>query len=707
MASLVENERIRRTFTGLAYALLFYFVEQLFWPAPVGVLVRGLVIGGLTALVAFGISLTYRANRIINFAQGDLGGVPATLAVLLIVSTHWPYLLAMTTGIAAAVVLGALVGGLMVTQRFFKAPRLILTVVTIGLAAGLSAGEIFLPRAFGVSTPPQQFASPFNFSFRIHPLVFHGNDLLAMVLVPVTVALLAAFFRYTNIGIAVRASAESADRASLLGVPVRRVNVVLWIVATLLATVGLILRAGVVGLPIGSALGLPILVRALAASVIGRMEKLPTIFVASLGIGVIEQAVVWHTGRGLLVDPILFVVIIGALLVQRRRAGRQDDGAISTWQAVREVRPTPRELASLPEVRWGLRGIYALLGLVVLVLPPLLGEARTNLAGALMIYAIIAISLVVLTGWAGQVSLGQFAFVGVGAAVGAWLTLNWHWDLLLVLVAAGAVGAVVAVLIGIPALRIKGLFLAVATLSFALATSSYLLNGDFIHWIPSSATRIPRSPLLGRISIDSETRYYYLCLACLLLVMAAVRGLRRSRTGRVLIGVRENERAAQAFGVNATRAKLTAFAVSGFLAAFAGALLVHQQQNLLINSYQPILSLSVFVMVVIGGLGSIPGAILGAVYLQSFTWFNSAFPPSLRPAVQFFGSSIGLIFVLWFLPGGLGSLIYDTRDALLRRLATRRGLIVPSLVADVRVVDLTEPPVPEIDEVQVAELVAT
>jgi branched-chain amino acid transport system permease protein len=612
----------------------------------------------------------------------------------------------MATGLAAAVVLGALVGGLMVTQRFFRAPRLILTVVTIGLAAGLSAGEIFMPRGFGVKVPPQQFASPFNFSFRIHPLVFHGNDLLAMVMVPVSIVLLAGFFRYTNIGIAVRASAESADRASLLGVPVRRVNVVLWIVATLLATVGLILRAGVVGLPIGSALGLPILVRALAASVIGRMERLPTIFVASLGIGIIEQAVVWHTGRGLLVDPILFVVIIGALLVQRRRASRQDDAAISSWQAVREVRPTPRELASLPEVRWGLRGIYALLGLVVLVLPPLLGEARTNLAGALMIYAIIAISLVVLTGWAGQVSLGQFAFVGIGAAVGAWLTLNWHWDLLLVLVAAGIVGAVVAVLIGIPALRIKGLFLAVATLSFALATASYLLNGDFVHWIPRSSARIPRSPILGRIAIDSETRYYYLCLACLLVVMLAVRGLRRSRTGRVLIGVRENERAAQAFGVNATRAKLTAFAVSGFLAALAGALLVHQQQNLLINSYQPIQSLAVFVMVVIGGLGSIPGAILGAVYLQSFTWFNSAFPASLRPAAAFFGSSVGLILVLWFLPGGLGSVIYDTRDRLLRKIAARRGLVVPSLVADTRV-DLAEPAVPEIDEALVPELATT
>ena len=686
----VDDPRVRRTGDVVALVLFLYFVQQWFWPAPLGVLVRGVVIGGLTALVAFGISLVYRANRVINFAQGDLGGVPASFAVLLIVSRGWPYPLAMLTGLASAFVLGGIVE-LLIIRRFFKAPRLILTVVTIGLATVLTAGELALPSAFHVHTPPQNFASPFNFSFTIKPIVFHGNDILAMVTVPVAIAALAAFFRYTHIGIAVRASAESADRAALLGVPVRRINTVVWVIATVLATVALIMRAGVVGLPIGSALGLPILLQALAAAVIGRMEKLTTIFFAAVGIGIIEQAVVWHTRKSLLVDPILFAVVIIALLVQRGGAGsRLQDAAMSTWQTVKEVRPIPRELAGLPEVWWARAGIFTVLAVIAIAMPPLLGEGRTVLGGALFAYGIIVVSLVVLTGWAGQVSLGQFAFAGVGAATGAWMTLHLHWDLSIVMVVSGIIGAAVAVLIGLPALRIKGLFLAVVTLGFALACTSYFLNGDFAHWVPAGADRIPRYPLFGHISLSTETRYYYLSLAAFVAAVWAVRGLRASRTGRILVGVRENERAAQSYGVNLVRAKLTAFALSGFLAAFAGCLLVHQQQNYLSTTYRPEQSLSVFVMVVIGGLGSIPGAFLGAVFIQSLTWFSFLYPHAIRPALPLLGGGVGLIVILMFLPGGLGSLIYSGRDRLLRWLAHRHNIAVPSLVADMRQVDVQE-----------------
>ena len=207
------------------------------------------------------------------------------------------------------------------------------------------------------------------------------------------------------------------------------------------------------------------------------------------------------------------------------------------------------------------------------------------------------------------------------------MTLHWRWDFSVVLIVAGLAGAAMAMLIGLPALRIRGLFLAVATLSFALAMSSWGLNADFVHWVPTSAERIVRPNLFGRVALNTEARYYYLCLAAFLLALAAVRGLRRSRTGRVLIGVRENERGAQAFGINLVRAKLTGFAVAGFLAAFAGALYVHQQQNLLLTSYRPEASVSVFTMSVIGGLGSVPGAILGAVYVLGFTWFRAFFPP--------------------------------------------------------------------------------
>jgi branched-chain amino acid transport system permease protein len=311
-----------------------------------------------------------------------------------------------------------------------------------------------------------------------------------------------------------------------------------------------------------------------------------------------------------------------------------------------------------------------------------MSESQINLAAAIVIIAIVGVSLVVLTGWAGQVSLGQIAFMGIGGAVGGYLTSSAHWDLSLSLVAAGVVGAAAAMIIGLPALRIRGLFLAVATLSFALATSSYLLNREFITWLP--VDRFDRALLFGRISLDSESRFYYFALACLFFAMYAVRGLRRSRTGRALIGIRENEAAAQAFGVSAVGAKLTAFAISGFIAAFAGAVFVQHQQVLGIQPYGVERSLQVFIMTVVGGIGSVPGAILGAVFVEGVGYFRTIFPDAIRNLLGFITGPVGVIVVLMIVPGGLAQALYMLRDNLLRRVAERRNILVPSLVADKR-----------------------
>lgn len=678
--SWVEDRRVRSIVNGLAAALLFYFVQQRLWPAPIGVVLQGVVIGGLTALIAFGIVLIYRANRIVNFAQGDLGGLPASLAVLLIVGPGLPYFLALPVGLAAAIGLGAIVEFLVI-RRFFKAPRLILTVVTIALSQILAGLAFLLPQAFDITTPPQNFPSPFDFSFNVGKTVFHGNDVIAMMAVPVIILGLLGFFRYTSVGIAIRASAESADRAALLGVPVKRIETVVWVLATVLAFVAVFLRAGIVGLPFGRLLGPAILIRALGAAVIGRMERLPTTLVAAIALGVLEASITFSTGRAILVDPIVFVIILGALVFQKRKEAARGDEA-SSWQAAGEVRPIPRELKNVPEVKWGVRGLLGGLALAALLLPLVLSESQLNLAAVIAMLSIVGVSLVVLTGWAGQVSLGQIAFMGIGAAVGGYVTTGWGWDLSLAIVAGGIAGAVAALVIGLPALRIRGLFLAVATLAFALATSSYLLNQDFIEWLPT--TRFDRPLLFGRIALDTEVRYYYLALASLVLAIFAVRGLRRSRTGRTLIGVRENERAAQAYGISAVSAKLTAFAISGFIAAYAGAIFVHHQQVLGIQPYGVERSFQIFIEAVIGGLGTPAGAILGVSLIEAIQYFRNLFPDAIRNLLGFFTGPVGVILVLIMLPGGLSQAMYGVRDKLLRMVADRRGILVPSLVADAR-----------------------
>ena len=647
-------------------------VQRILWPAPTGVLVKGIVIGGLTALISFGIALVYRSNRIVNFAQGDLGTVPTMAAVLLIVGPGVPYFVSLGLGLVAAALLGALVEFLII-RRFAHAPRLILTVATLGVAQIFAALALALPSlahdafpgAFDLN-PPNTYPSPFGFTFEIPPIVFHGNDLIALLSVVICSVGLALFFRVSNTGIAVRASAESVDRAALLGIPVKRVQMIVWSIASVLAFVAVFMRAGVVGVPLGSVLGPAILVRALAACVIGGMTSLPLIFAGAVTLGVVEQAIVWNTHETALVAPILFVVVLVVLLAQRVDRSNRSDG-MSSWQVVTDVRPIPPELSHLREVRWATRGLVAVLAAVALGLPLVLSTSRLDLVGVILVYAMVGVSLVVLTGWAGQVSLGAVAFLAIGAAVGGAITSRLGWDLTIALLVAGAVGAVISIVIGLPALRIRGLLLAVTTLAFAQAVAVYGLNrAEFGWWLPLG--RIERPDLFGLIPIATERQYYYFIVVCLVLMLSVAKRLRRSRVGRVMIGVRENDRAAQAFGVSPVRAKLT---------AFAGAVFVHHQQRLGIEPYATEESLAVFSMVVIGGLGSLSGAILGAVYVIGAQYF-------LPDELSFFAGGAGLLIVLIALPGGLGSLLYQGRDAFLRWVAQRHEIMVPSLFADAK-----------------------
>jgi len=659
------------------------------YPAPMGIVLNGALVGGRIALIALGIALVYRANRIVNFAQGDLGALPAVLAVMLVVAWGWSYWLGLAAGLAGAIVLGVLVESLVI-RRFFTAPRLVLTVATIGLAQLLAGAGLFLPRAFGNTSFGTRLPQPFDARWVFGGVTFNANDIFTMIVVPLCLLALAIFLQRSTVGIAIVGAAERADRAFTLGIPVKRLHTVVWVVASVLAFLAMFLRAGAVGLPIGEVLAPTFLVQALAAAVFGRFERFTTIAAAAIGLGIVDQAMTFQAGnRPAYNDAVLFVIVLVGLLVTRRgtSTGRVDSDASATWQATREIRPVPREMRRLPEVLWGRLGLWAVIGVLVLTLPAWLSTSRLNLATIIVIFGIVAASLVVLTGWAGQVSLGHMAFVGVGAAVGGALTDHRGWDLAVAGLVAGLVGGVAAVVVGYPALRRRGLTLAVSTLAFGLFVSSYLLNrtvvlGDiaFSDWLPGR--RIDRGTVLG-IELASETAMFYACLAVLGLALLMVVGLRRSRTGRVLIAIRENEKAARAYGVNATRTSLAAFALSGFLAAVAGSLYVHQQTGLSTDPFLPQRSLELFTMVVIGGLGSLPGALLGATYVHSVDFF-------LPNEWQFLATGVGLLLVLLVFPAGFGGVLADLRDGALRKIAARRDLVVPSLLADVRVED--EPP---------------
>jgi branched-chain amino acid transport system permease protein len=669
------SRAVRRAVAGVLGAAVFLVAVQVLWSPPAGVVVQGALLGGLSALLALGLALVYRAHRILNFAQGDLGAAPASLAVLLLVSSGASWLVALLAGLVTAVLLGALVE-VLVIRRFSRSPRLVLTVATIGLAQVLAGLGLLLPGWFDVAIPPQSYPAPFDWHFTVDPIRFGGNDVLAVVVVPLAFVGLALFLR-SRLGTAMRACADDPERAALVGIPVRHVHTAVWVIASLLAFLAVFLRAGIVGLSIGTVLGPSLLLPALAAAVIGRMEHLPTIAGAAIALGIVEQAVVWDWGQPQYVQPVLFVVVLVALWCTPAGRGLRTRAEPSTWRAVREPRPVPAALARLPWVRIVRVGAVTLVAVLLLLVPVVFSESRTNLAAVALVYAVIALSLVVLTGWAGEVSLGQMAFVAIGAAVGGSITARWGADLALGLLGAGLVGAAVAVVIGLPVLRRRGLTIAVVTLAFSLATTTWLLSpavfgpGHWWDWLPPS--RVERPDLFGFVDVRSERAFYLLCLAALGVAVLGVHALRRAHAGRAFVAVRENDRAAAALGIRVRATTLGAFAVSGFLAAFAGALFVHQQNGLQLASYGAGESLVVFAMVVVGGLGSVPGAIIGAFVVRGVTWW-------LPADWQFLVTGAGLLVVLLIFRGGLGAAVADVRDAWLRWVARRRGIAAPALL---------------------------
>jgi branched-chain amino acid transport system permease protein len=677
--------------------LAFFLFTQFLFQAPGAILFQGAVLGSLSALIAVGIVLVYRANRIINFAQGDLGAVAGVLSVSLIVGWKWPFWPALFAGLVAGVVLGGLVEFLFI-RRFSKAPRLILTVATIGISQILAGLQLIVPRWFGYNVSPQNFPTPFDFSFEWSPLIFRGSHLLVVITVPVIAVGLVLFFNRTRTGKAVRAAAESEDRALLLGIPVKRIGTYVWVLAAVLSALAAVLRAPIVGVPIGETLGPSLMLRALAAAVIGRMENLTVTFGAAVAIGMVEQAVFWDQGRDAWVDPVVFGLIMIAMLVQSRGiVSRAVERGQATWSSIREVRPIPPELAGIPVIQGVMRATKVLVIGLLVVVPLGLGPGRVNLMAFGVLTAILALSLVILTGWAGQISLGQWAFAGFGAAV-AGTMVQHEWNFLVAIATGAFVGAAVAVVIGVPALRIKGLFLAVATLAFSLAAGKFFLNREFFGYVPQD--RIPRPTIFGKWDLESEYAFYYVCLIALGLVLISLRSLRNSRTGRVLLGVRENERAVQAFGVNLVRAKLTAFALSGFFAALMGGLLALHQHSMLGSQLAPENNFRLFSLAVVGGLGSPVGVLAAAALFTGIDYFVTL------PAIKLFTTGAGLLVVLMVFPGGIGGIIYDLRDIALRRFARRRGIHVPSLVADQRVEDADGSPTedePTVEEMLLAE----
>ncbi len=640
--------------------------QVLLFPMPAGVWVQGAVLGLLGSLMAVGLGIVYRLNRVVNFAQGDLGGAPAVLAFGLVGLSGVNYLLGLVTGLVAVVLLTTLVE-ILVVRRFVRSPRLMLTVATIGLSQLLIVASLLIPNIWG-DTPigTASVHVPFHLAFHLSPVVFTADHLVAVVVSALALAAVAVWFRRTDIGIATRATGDRRDRAAMLGIPVNRLQTVTWVVAGVLSYLSVFLKAAIVGLPLDPTFSLTALATALAALALGGFTNLPLVALAAVAIGTLEQGVVWdQPARPTLVLAVIAAVVLFGMFFQQLVPGGGSRRTGSHWVLASGVRDIPAAVRDLPEVRWGsVAGAAALLGFMV-TLPLWLGPGSLLEVSTLLALAVVGCSLVVLTGWAGQVSLGQMSFAAVGAVAGAAAMVDWHWDLSLALMLAGASGAAVALLVGLPTLRLEGVFVAVTTLAFGLAASGYLLDRAEFSWIPNGPLVTAR--IFG-VAITTQSAVFDTCLGVLVVVVLAVHGMRRSRFGRVLRALSTNERAVAGYGVDVRRAKLTAFAVSGCIAGMAGCLLVVVNQQYVESPFTEPASLAVFTATAVGGLGSVVGAVSGAAVVEGSAVF-------LPPSWQLFPSAFGVLLVLLAFPGGIAGLAFQGRDALVTRVARRHGRV--------------------------------
>ncbi len=293
---------------------------------------------------------------------------------------------------------------------------------------------------------------------------------------------------------------------------------------------------------------------------------------------------------------------------------------------------------------------YALLLIGVFAAPLAVSEFFVGEMSLVFIYAVAGIGLMILTGYTGLASLGHAAFLGIGAYAHVYFVkLGIPFPFALVM--AGAVSAAFGIAFALPALRMTGIYLAIATLAFAV-----IMEQVFSHWtsVTGGFRGLPvTKPNIFGWQTTTETHLYYVCLVVLILVTLGTRNILRSATGRAMMAIRDSEISAQSMGIHIARTKVTSFGLSTFITGIAGALLAHKLQFISPEAFDLILSISLLLMIVVGGLGSLHGCFYGAIVVAFLPQFlalvKDVLPPSIGQIPGLQGGVFGLVLVLFIL----------------------------------------------------------
>ncbi len=595
---------------------------------------QGLPPGTAYALIALGFVLAYKTSGVFNLAFGAQAYISAALYFQ--ARTDWNWAIVPAFVLSVLVVAPAI--GLVLERLIFRHLRTSSAVAKLVIAIGLT---VALPSLFGVivgfetvagRTPEgivPNGADVFYDPFGVYP--FSRNELVGMAVALVAMASLAALFRFTDLGLRMRAVVESHRMTELAGIQAERVSAFSWALSSLFAGLaGVLIAPRFNTLAAGDFFNL--MVVGIAAAAVGALVSLPRAFAGGIGLGVLIALANtflprWSGDHPLLgtiqenVTPAMpFVVLFGLLVLwPELRTSREQVDPLAG------VDPPPPSLAALSRSPL-LTLLTRVAAVLFLVLTGWVVFSRADaswlfLVTQAVILATIFLSITVITGMAGEISLCQGTFAAIGGFAAFQLTDHFGMSVLLAAFVGAGIAALVGAVLSLPVARLGGVWVAIATLAFAYFFDSVMIKMPWVGGGDTSilqGTRVPR-PTIGPWDLADDKQFLVLAIVVFVVVALAVIQIREGTVGRTLRAVRGSEVAAASIGISPARARLVAFAVSAFIAGLGGSLLAMHQENVnYTNNFGPFVALFWMVLVVSLGSRTVEGAVQAAIAFALF-----------------------------------------------------------------------------------------
>ena len=595
--------------------------------------VNGIVVGNIYALLAVGLALIYGVSHLINFSHGSIYMVGAYIGWQCITYLHTPLPVTMLAVIVGCGLLGMAIERVAL-RPLQSAPRIapLLATIGVGLVLDQVAQLIFTadPRALPSQVP--------TWRIQIGDGTIGALDLLIAGVGLVSAALLYFFLRFTKLGWAVRATALDRDAAQQCGVDVNRVNSAVFAIAAALGGVSGLL-VGMYYNSIDPNMGYQAGLKGIVATIIGGMGNVPGAIAGSLLLGLVESYGIAAFGTSYR-NLFAFAVLIAILVLKPN--GLFTRGRSLPPEPLTGTFIAPSAPVKIPRVA------IAALAVAALALPLVVrSDYVLQTLGIGWLYAILAISLTLVAGTAGMISLGHAGLLAIGAYASALLAIDLKLPVMAAIAAAGVITAALGTLIIFPSFRLRGHYVTIATLGVGEIVTLTILNWDSLTHGPIGLSAIPPLSFAGS-ALVSGTWIYEIALVVMIALALMQYRLLKSHLGRTLRAVRDDDVAARSYGIALDRYKGLAFAVAGFAAGIAGALMAHIFSYVNHETFTSQVSLLALTMVILGGLGNIAGGILGAIVL-------AILPELFRAAADYrmliYG--IALLLLIRFRPQGL------------------------------------------------------